>query len=230
LSAFQVWKNRRDLHQFAGVVAAHLPSIAFHHGLSIRIGQRRPELLLRGDDKALIEIERDAAKPPSFSGSCTALHRDRPQGQHHFRANTMSMHMRVFFAGPRPTPAAVTESMGRLGLDFAITDHELGSDNGGFMPMSFGKGDDALETGVEVYLGAAGETIDELGIEGIDPKLENEICFRWSSDLMEGACALALAAAIATLTGGVIFEDYEGVIISVETAVEYCREGLSLTG
>src|SRR5262250_2228994 len=38
---------------------------------------------------------------------------------------------------------------------------------------------------------------------------------------MEGACAEALAAAIATLTHGVIWEDYGGTIISVETAVKY---------
>jgi hypothetical protein len=41
---------------------------------------------------------------------------------------------------------------------------------------------------------------------------------------MEGACAGALAAAIAMLTGGVIWDDYDGVIISVETAVRYCHE------
>ena len=44
---------------------------------------------------------------------------------------------------------------------------------------------------------------------------------------MEGACAEALAAAIATLTHGVIWEDYGGTIISVETAVKYCHEFLS---
>jgi hypothetical protein len=84
--------------------------------------------------------------------------------------------------------------------NFAITDIDA---EGGFMPMSHGNGPDAHETGVEVYVGSPGSArkrIEDLGIEGIDPKLNNDISFRWSSDLMEGACAMALAAAIATLT------------------------------
>lgn len=137
----------------------------------------------------------------------------------------MSMEMYVFFAGPLPTPAAVTQSMQQLGLNFAITDHQRQFDaDDGFVPMSYANGQDVIETGVEVYAGSAKETIDDLGIEGIDPKLENEISFRWGSDFMEGACAEALAAAIATLTGGVIWEDSDNIFISVETAVKYCRE------
>jgi hypothetical protein len=137
----------------------------------------------------------------------------------------MSMEVTVFFAGPLPTPVAVTQSMRQLGLNFAITDHQSGFDSGGgFMPMSYGEGDDACETGVEVHMGSARETIDDLGIEGIDPKLNNEIWFRWGGDAMQGACAEALAAAIAMLTGGVIWDDSEGVIMSVEAAVEYCHE------
>lgn len=41
---------------------------------------------------------------------------------------------------------------------------------------------------------------------------------------MKGACGEALAAAIARPAGGVIWDDSEGVIISVETAVKYCQE------
>jgi hypothetical protein len=137
----------------------------------------------------------------------------------------MSMEVTVFFAGPLPTPAAVTKAMQQLGLDFAITDHQSGFDSGGgFMPMSYGAGEDVQETGVEVRMGSARETIDDLGLEGIDPNLDNEIWFRWGGDAMQGACAEALAAAIASLTGGVIWDDSEGVIISVEAAVEYCHE------
>ena len=140
----------------------------------------------------------------------------------------MSMEMSVFFAGPIPTTAAVTQTMQQLGLNFAITDHQSGFDAArGFMPMSYGKGADALDVGVEVYMGSARDRVDAHGIEGVDPKFNNEISFRWSADLMEGACAEALAAAIATLTHGVIWEDYGDTIISVETAVKYCHEFLS---
>jgi hypothetical protein len=140
----------------------------------------------------------------------------------------MSMEMSVFFAGPIPTMAAVTQTMQQLGLNFAITDPEDGFDSAcGFMPMSYGKGADALDVGVEVYVGSARDRVDALGIEGIDPKFSNEISFRWSADLMAGACAEALAAAIATLTHGVIWEDYGDTIISVEAAVKYCHGFLS---
>jgi len=137
----------------------------------------------------------------------------------------MSMEMRVFFAGPMPTPVAVTQSMQQLGLNFAITGHKREFDaDGGFMPMSYGKGEDAQETGVEVYVGSTRETVDDLSIEGIDPTLNNEISFRWGGNAFEGACAEALAAAIASLTGGVIWDDSEGAAISVEAAVKYCHE------
>jgi hypothetical protein len=85
--------------------------------------------------------------------------------------------------------------------------------------MSYSNGEGVHE--MEVYVDSTRATVDELGIEGIDPKLKNEISFRWAGDALEGASAEALAAAIATLTGGVIWENSEGVIISVETAVEY---------
>jgi hypothetical protein len=137
----------------------------------------------------------------------------------------MSMEMFVFFAGPLPTSLAVTQSMHKLGLNFTIADQQSRLDaSDGFVPMSYGDGEDVRQTGVEVYVGSAKETIDQLEIEGIDPKLDNEISFRWGSDFMEGACAQALAAAIAHLTGGVIWDESDGAPISVETAVKYCHE------
>ena len=45
------------------------------------------------------------------------------------------------------------------------------------MPMSYGKGADALDVGVEVYMGSARDRVDALGIEGGDPKFKNEIFF-----------------------------------------------------
>ena len=136
----------------------------------------------------------------------------------------MSMEIHVFFSGLPPLPLAVTKAMEQLGLDFAISDPDSGFELGGFMPMTNGSGMGAIETGTEVYLGSAKEMIDALGIEGIDPKLEHEISFRWGSDFMEGACAIALSAAIAKLTNGVIWEDSSGEVLSIENAVEICHE------
>jgi hypothetical protein len=114
--------------------------------------------------------------------------------------------------------------MRQLGLRFAVKDTATGFSLAGFTPMIFGDGAGAKETGTETYQGAAKETIDQMDIQGIDAELEHEISFRWGSDFMEGACAFALSAGIARLTNGVIWEDSAGEIISIEQAVETCRE------
>jgi hypothetical protein len=134
------------------------------------------------------------------------------------------MEMRVFFASPLPAATAVNDVMRQLGLRLAVKDTAAGFSLAGFTPMTFGDGAGAKETGTESYLGAAKETIDELGIQGVNPGLEHEISFRWGSDFMEGACAFALSASIASLTNGVIWDDTTAEIISIEQAVETCRE------
>lgn len=140
----------------------------------------------------------------------------------------MSMEMRVFFAGPLSPAAAVNDAMRQLGLRFAVKDPAAGFSLAGFTPVTFGDGAGAKETGTETYLGAAKETIDELGIQGIDAELEHEISFRWGGDFMEGACAFALSAGIAKLTNGVIWEDSSDEIISIEKAIEFCREFVAI--
>lgn len=132
----------------------------------------------------------------------------------------MSMEMRVFFAGDLPKPGDVEAELRALGLGFSMRDVETPIDGyGGFVPMLVGEGDDAEETGVEVHVGAAQESIAELGIEGVDPSLDREVAFRWGGDLMECACANALAVAIARVKGGTIWDDSAGASISVEGAV-----------
>lgn len=89
-------------------------------------------------------------------------------------------------------------------------------------------GDDADETGVEVHVGDAREAIADLGIEGIDPGLDREVTLRWGGDLMECACANALAAAIAKVKGGTIWDDSAGASIAVEGAVANIHACISL--
>lgn len=141
----------------------------------------------------------------------------------------MSMEIRAFFKGPVPAPAEVGRALAAQGLGFALTEPTVALDEArGFLPMTFGAGEDAEETGCEVYVGPAAETIAELGIAGVDPALDREISMRWGGDALEGACACALVAALARLTGGVIFDDAAGAIVTVDTARGYAAELLAL--
>jgi hypothetical protein len=134
----------------------------------------------------------------------------------------MSIEAFVFFSGPLPSAQAVNEAMRQLKLDFAIQDTNYDFGTSGFVPMTYRVGDDETPTGTEVLQGLAKELVDILATKGIDLNFDHYISFRWGSDFLEGACSLALAAAVATLTGGMIWEDAGGDVLSIEDVVSGC--------
>jgi hypothetical protein len=141
----------------------------------------------------------------------------------------MSMEIRTFFSGALPAPTDVGRALARQGFGFAFAEPTVALDEArGFVPMMLGAGDDAEETGCEVYVGPAAETIAELGIAGVDPALDREVSMRWGGDALEGASACALVAALAELTGGVIFDDAAGAIVTVDTARRTAAELIAL--
>jgi len=141
----------------------------------------------------------------------------------------MSIHMCVFFSGPLPSQLAVQHAMHDFGLPFEITDLTRGLDSyGAFMPMTSGEEE---ETGTEVYVDPARERIKELsksGVAGIDPAFDRAISFRFGGDFMECSCAYALSAAIAKLTGGAIYDDSEGAVIPIDTALHRARKCMDI--
>jgi hypothetical protein len=116
----------------------------------------------------------------------------------------MSMSMRVYFKGPIPTTTAIEQTMAEAGLPFRITEGRPIEGHTGYLPMTFGEGDDEIETGSEVSTYAGAPTIAEIGITGVDPTFNQEIAFDFSA-MMECVAAEALAAAIAQLTGGIVY-------------------------
>lgn len=141
----------------------------------------------------------------------------------------MSMEIRVFFAGPLPPPAALAAAMAGFDLRFRLAEPETPLDDAsGFVPMTYSAGEDAEETGCEVYLGPAAETISEFAITGIDPALNREIALRWGGDALEGASACALAAAVTHLTGGTIYDDAAGAITTIDAARRAANELIAL--
>lgn len=130
----------------------------------------------------------------------------------------MSIEMRVFFAGPVPTLDSIVGELRRvsspLEIDDTTTDLESHT---GFLPMRLG----AIETGVETYCGLSNETIEDYEIENLVPNLDREFSTRWGSDMNECACALIISATFAKLTGGVIFDDSSGSVLTIdETMLE----------
>lgn len=139
----------------------------------------------------------------------------------------MSMEMRVYFAGQPPSCEAIERTMAEIGLPFKISEHVTIENHAGFLPMTCGEGDDAQETGTEVYFDAAASTIEEFGLTGVDPAFQTEVSFRWGGDMMHCASAAALAAAIAKLTNGIVYEDSEGVLLSVDEAIALAQTNLA---
>jgi hypothetical protein len=139
----------------------------------------------------------------------------------------MSMEMRVYFAGLPPTCAAIEHAMVTLDLPFKIIGHVDLTKHSGYLPMVYGAGDDAIETGTEVYFDGSASTIAEFDLKGVAPSFKTELSFRWGGDMMECACAEALAAAVAKITGGIVYEDAEGVLKNVDEAVALARTSLT---
>ena len=138
----------------------------------------------------------------------------------------MSMEMRVYFAGSPPSCEAVENAMAAIDLPFKITEHVDLAKHSGYLPMKYGTGDDAHDTGTEVYFDAKASTIEEFELKGVDPSFTTEISFSFGRDMMECVAAEALAAAIAKLTGGIVYEDTEGVLKTVDEAIALAHANL----
>ena len=63
------------------------------------------------------------------------------------------MEMRVYFAGKPPSCAAIDGTLAQIGLPFRITEPVSLENHSGYLPMTYGEGDDALETGTGLKRG-----------------------------------------------------------------------------
>ena len=135
----------------------------------------------------------------------------------------MSMETHVFFHGPLPRKSALRRTMRELGFPFTLTP-DTGTLEGqsGFMPMRL-RGED---TGVEFDVFEGREAIDEFSVEGIDPTFDRCANFRWGGDETEMLAGLCAAAALAQLVGGVVFDEAEDRLLTVDEAVAVARKNL----
>jgi hypothetical protein len=134
----------------------------------------------------------------------------------------MSMETHVFFRGALPSKAALSRAMKELGFPYAIkpATGSLEQQNG-FMPMLLRR----EETGVEFDVFGR-DAIAEFADAGVDASYERVANFRWGGDFQEAVAGMCGAAALAKLVNGVVFDEAENRLLSVEDAVAVARANL----
>ena len=136
------------------------------------------------------------------------------------------MEMHVLFRGKLPSKAALTRTMKELGFPFLIAP-PAGSleQQSGYMPMRFRRDESGVE--FDVFEGRAdAEDIAGDHAGSIDPGFDRSANFRWGGDEIEMLAGMCAAAALAKLVNGVVIEDEEGLLLSVNEAVGFARKHL----
>jgi hypothetical protein len=134
----------------------------------------------------------------------------------------MSMETHVFFRGKLPSKAALSRAMKELGFPYAIkpATGSLEQQNG-FMPMLLRR----EETGVEFDV-FGHDAVEEFADAGVDPSYERVANFRWGGDFQEAVAGMCGAAALAKLVDGVVFDEAENRLLSVDDAIAVARRNL----
>jgi hypothetical protein len=135
----------------------------------------------------------------------------------------MSMETHVFFGGKLPGKAALSRAMKELGFPFSITP-ATGSLEAqeGFMPMKL-RGE---ETGVEFDVYGDHAAVEEFADAGVDPAFERRASLRWGGDFQEAVAGMCVAATLAKLVDGVVFDEGEDRLLSADDAIAVARQNL----
>jgi hypothetical protein len=140
----------------------------------------------------------------------------------------MSMEMHVLFRGKLPSKAALSRTMKDLDFPFSIAP-PAGSleQQSGYMPMRFRRDESGVE--FDVFDGRADvEDIAGDHAGSIDAGFDRSANFRWGGDETEMLAGMCAAAALAKLVNGVVIEDEEGLLLSVDEAVAFAKKHIDL--
>src|SRR5712691_13003556 len=134
----------------------------------------------------------------------------------------MSMETHVFFRGKLPTKAALSRAMKELGFPFSIKP-ATGSleQQSGFMSMMLRREETGVEFGVYDH-----SAVEEFADVGVDASFERLASFRWGGDFQEAVAGMCAAAALARLVDGVVFDEAENRLLTVDDAIEVARKNL----
>jgi hypothetical protein len=140
----------------------------------------------------------------------------------------MSMEMHVLFRGKLPDKAALSRAMDELGFPFSINPPGGSLEQqSGYMPMRFRTDDSGVE--FDLFDGR-GDVEDIAGdhVGAIDPGFDRSANFRWGGDEIEMLAGMCACAALAKLIDGVVIEDEEGLLLSVDEAVAFAKKHIDL--
>lgn len=137
----------------------------------------------------------------------------------------MSTETHVFFRGKLPAKAELQKMMTELEFPFSIEDlTESLEEQNGYMPMKR----DGQETGVEFDVFNDHDSVEEFADLGVDQSFERVANFRWSSDYQEAVAGTCGAAALAKLVNGVVYDEAEDELLTIDEAIEVARKNLEV--
>jgi hypothetical protein len=135
----------------------------------------------------------------------------------------MSTETHVFFRGKLPSKATLARAMKELGFPFSLKPATGSLENqSGFMPMLLRR----EETGVEFDVYGDRSAVAEFAAAGVDPSFERRASLRWGGDFQEAVAGMCAAVALAKLVDGVVFDEAENVLLSVDDAITLARRNL----
>ncbi len=84
------------------------------------------------------------------------------------------------------------------------------------------------ETGVEFDVYSDRSAVAEFAGVGVDQGFERRASLRWGVDFQEAVAGMCAAAALAKLTDGVVFDEAENKLLSVDEAIALARRSLEM--
>ena len=136
----------------------------------------------------------------------------------------MSMEVHVLFAGKLPSKAALTRSFKELGFPLVFQRGAASLEqHSGYLPMRL-RGE---ESGVEFDTCDNRKDVEEVAGKRINPRFTRSANFRWGGDENELTVAQCLAAALAKLVDGAVFDPQEGCLQTVEQAIEQAKKQIA---
>jgi hypothetical protein len=137
----------------------------------------------------------------------------------------MSMEIHVFFRGKLPGTSALSRTLKELGFELAfVPPHYSLEGKRGHRPMLFRD----EETGVEFQVSDGrkhiADRVAKKQLAKIDPAFDRCASFRFGSAEDEIMCGLCCAAALAKLVKGIVFEDEDGALWSIDQAIAEAKK------
>lgn len=131
---------------------------------------------------------------------------------------SMSVHV-LWRQGARIDSSSLVTTLKDLGFEAALA-HELDGSEG-YWPADIA----GFRTGFEVSMGPIDEFVGDYpdlasSLQGRD----REAAFIWHSDFAQAGAAMVVAAALAKLTQGLVYEAQDGELYSIDRAVQAARE------